>query len=197
MTNINTGRVVTGEPHRDQGLHPWTFLVHRWPTLLALVGAAVIGNPGAASGRELLILIAVEYLLITVIGTRSATWPTLLALTAFFVALSFQDQVRTDAALAAVAAAALAIGLVRRRTDRNELLLQSVGVLLFGGLAFVAALASPLAATYLVALGWLGHGIWDFVHVWRNKAVARSYAEWCGVLDVLIATTLLLAAQQS
>lgn len=194
MTDTNASHLVTDEPSKNQGLVLWIFVARRWPTLLALVSAAVIGNPGTAGGRELLILLAVEYLILAVIGTRSATWPTLLALTAFFVMLSIQDQVPADAALAVVAAAALAIGLVRRRTKRSELMLQTVGVLLFGGLAFVAALASPQAATYLVALGWLGHGTWDFVHMLRDKAVARSYAEWCGVLDVLIATTLLATA---
>ncbi|MGW0478942.1 hypothetical protein [Nonomuraea sp. NPDC003214] len=39
----------------------------------------------------------------------------------------------------------------------------------------------------MIAAGWLLHGIWDFVHLRRGKVVARSYAEWCGVLDALIA----------
>jgi hypothetical protein len=41
-----------------------------------------------------------------------------------------------------------------------------------------------------VAAGWFLHGIWDFVHLWLDKVVARSYAEWCGVIDVLVAAQL-------
>jgi hypothetical protein len=48
----------------------------------------------------------------------------------------------------------------------------------------------PDLGRYLVAAGWFGHGIWDFVHLKLDKVVARSYAEWCGVLDVLIAAEL-------
>jgi hypothetical protein len=38
----------------------------------------------------------------------------------------------------------------------------------------------------------LFHGVWDFVHLRADKVVARSYAEWCGVLDVLVAAQLVL-----
>ncbi|GAA2793221.1 hypothetical protein [Nonomuraea dietziae] len=41
-----------------------------------------------------------------------------------------------------------------------------------------------------MAAGWLFHGVWDFVHLKLDKVVARSYAEWCGVFDVLIAAQL-------
>jgi hypothetical protein len=48
----------------------------------------------------------------------------------------------------------------------------------------------PDLGRYLVAAGWFLHGIWDFVHLRADKVVARSYAEWCGVVDVLIAVEL-------
>jgi hypothetical protein len=41
-----------------------------------------------------------------------------------------------------------------------------------------------------VAAGWFLHGLWDFVHLRRNAVVSRSYAEWCGVVDILIAVRL-------
>ena len=40
---------------------------------------------------------------------------------------------------------------------------------------------------YLVAAGWFLHGVWDLVHLRLDKVVARSYAEWCGVVDILVA----------
>ena len=52
--------------------------------------------------------------------------------------------------------------------------------------------ADPELGRYLVAAGWLLHGIWDFAHLRLNKVVARSYALWCGILDVGIAAELVL-----
>jgi hypothetical protein len=34
------------------------------------------------------------------------------------------------------------------------------------------------------------HGLWDFVHLWLDKIVTGSYAEWCAVVDVLVAAQL-------
>lgn len=48
----------------------------------------------------------------------------------------------------------------------------------------------PDLARYLVAAGWLLHGVWDFIHLKLDKVVARSFAEWCGVIDVVIAVEL-------
>jgi hypothetical protein len=65
-------------------------------------------------------------------------------------------------------------------------------VLGFGALALIGLAVDPELGRYLVAAGWLLHGLWDFVHLHMNKVVARSYAEWCGVIDILIAGQLLL-----
>jgi hypothetical protein len=43
----------------------------------------------------------------------------------------------------------------------------------------------------MISASWLLHGGWDFVHLRRDRVVVRSYAEWCGVVDVLIAGQLL------
>jgi len=164
--------------------------MRRWPTLLAVVSAFLIADAGTERLRSLLILLVLAYLVITVIGVRSATWPLLLGLTILLVALSLQDQVRMDAALVVAAAVTLVVGIVRR-SPRRELAIQTGSVVVLVALSLAAASAEPPTATYLVAGGWLAHGIWDFVHIWRDKVVARSYAEWCGVLDVLVAGALI------
>ncbi|HEU0287407.1 MAG TPA: hypothetical protein VFR22_10215 [Nocardioidaceae bacterium] len=38
-----------------------------------------------------------------------------------------------------------------------------------------------------MAAAWLSHAAWDFVHLWRDKVVTRSYAEWCAVVDLCVA----------
>ncbi|MEV4218709.1 hypothetical protein [Nonomuraea sp. NPDC049725] len=68
---------------------------------------------------------------------------------------------------------------------------QAVGMLIFGGLAVAALLVDPAVGRYLVAAGWFFHGVWDFAHLRLNKPVARSFAEWCGVVDVLVALQVL------
>jgi hypothetical protein len=54
-------------------------------------------------------------------------------------------------------------------------------------------LAVPAAVGgYLVAAGLLGHATWDAVHWRANRIVSRSFAEWCGVLDLVIGVGLLV-----
>jgi hypothetical protein len=48
----------------------------------------------------------------------------------------------------------------------------------------------PDLGRYLVAVGSFLHGVWDFVYCKLDKVVARSHAEWCAILDVLIAAEL-------
>jgi hypothetical protein len=46
---------------------------------------------------------------------------------------------------------------------------------------------------YLVAAGLLGHLAWDAYHYRANKAVVRSYAECCFVMDALFAVAVVIA----
>jgi hypothetical protein len=49
-------------------------------------------------------------------------------------------------------------------------------------------------AVLLCEAGWslARLGMWDFVYLRLDKVVARSYAEWCGVFDILVAAQLVL-----
>ncbi|WP_406420191.1 hypothetical protein [Streptomyces sp. NBC_01614] len=53
----------------------------------------------------------------------------------------------------------------------------------------------PDLGRYLVAAGWFCHGVRDFVHLRLDKVVSRTSAEWCGVIDVLVAVQLLFLVQ--
>jgi hypothetical protein len=68
---------------------------------------------------------------------------------------------------------------------------QALAMVGFGALSLAGLAVDPDLGRYLVAAGWLLHGIWDFVHLWLDKVVVRSYAEWCGVFDILIAAELI------
>ena len=47
---------------------------------------------------------------------------------------------------------------------------------------------------YPVAFALIGHAAWDTVHYVQNRVVARSYAEFCAVLDLLVGAAILLMA---
>ena len=83
----------------------------------------------------------------------------------------------------------VARGLLRRP---GGLTLQAAGMLGFGATALVALYVDPDLGAYLVAFALLGHAAWDAYHFLRNRVVARSYAEFCGVLDLLTGWAILI-----
>jgi hypothetical protein len=79
-----------------------------------------------------------------------------------------------------------------RSARRAETSVQLVGMLVFGGVAVLALHTGLDLAHVLAAVGWLAHGLWDLVHLRRRTVVPSAYAEWCGVLDVLVGVSLLV-----
>jgi hypothetical protein len=67
---------------------------------------------------------------------------------------------------------------------------QALGMVGFVAMALTAMAVDPDLGRYVVAAGWFLHGVWDFVHLKLDKVVLRSYAEWCGVFDMLVAIQL-------
>jgi hypothetical protein len=147
-----------------------------------------------ASLRELMLLLALVYAVTAAIGRREVTWAVLGMLFVMFLGVTSQDRVDSDAILLAVAAGAIGLGLLRSR-DRTSLLGQGAGVVLFGGAVLLAAESAPDAAVFVVAGGYFAHGAWDVVHWWRQQVVSRTYAEWCGVLDVLVGAMLVITTR--
>lgn len=127
------------------------------------------------------------------VGTGSAatyTWAILGALTFVFVLLETQDRVPTTAALSVIAAAAVLWAALTRRVDR-AFVLQLVGFVLFTATAVFAQHADLGAARIAVAAGWIAHGLWDYGHRRADRTVARSFAEFCGLVDVLVVLAVL------
>ncbi|MFE0250708.1 hypothetical protein [Streptomyces sp. NPDC059010] len=191
---------TANSPHR-----PAAMLRRRWPTALAV---AVVALNVIASGSqdvadavggfgETLPLLPLIYLVVHQIGEPRATWPVLGAGLVLVFALPFQDAVAPSTVLVALAPAVLAWGAVRG-TPRGRAPFgvqasgfQAMGALLFCGLALAGLAVDPDLGRYLVAAGWFLHGVWDFVHLRLDKVVSRTFAEWCGVIDVCVAVQLL------
>ncbi|WP_128430021.1 hypothetical protein [Streptomyces cyaneus] len=180
--------------------HPAAVLRRRWPTALALVvvtlnviasGSEDVADAVGGFG-ETLPLLPLIYLLVNQIGKPQATWPVLGAGLVAVFALPFQDVIAPSTVLIALSFVLLAWGAVRGTPHgRAAFGVQAVGALLFCGLALAGLTADPDLGRYLLAAGWFCHGIWDFVHLRLDKVVSRTFAEWCGVIDVLVAVQLL------
>jgi hypothetical protein len=62
----------------------------------------------------------------------------------------------------------------------------------FGITAAITLIVSEQIGAYLVAAGLLGHAAWDVYHHRVNKGVVRSLAEFCFVLDTLLAVAMVI-----
>ena len=180
----------------------WTrLLAHRWPTALGLAVAALTAfdlevDVGFISSLSVLVVVmALVYVGAAALGCRRASWLVLLAalpVAIFFPATSGGGPV---AALLAAAAVFLALGVVRRRSpEPGGLAFQAAGVLAFGSIVVAALYVAPEIGAYLVALALLGHAAWDAYHYLRDRVVARSYAEFCGILDLTLGVAILVLA---
>ncbi|WP_062436875.1 hypothetical protein [Herbidospora daliensis] len=183
---------------RPQGRgHRFNRLLDRWPTALALaLSAATFGGTesaeGVASFASILVLLPLLYLVVAKLEARRATWPLLVAGIALVVVLRALDLVAPAAVFSALALIVLLWSVVDGHLFRSGTLqVQALGMLAFGALGLIGLAVHPDLARYLVAAGWFFHGVWDFVHLRRDKVVARSFAEWCGVIDVVIAIELI------
>jgi hypothetical protein len=173
-------------------------LTRRWPTALALALSALTfdgdGSGAAVPGlAEALLLLPLGYLTVAKLQRPRASWLVLACGLTTIIVLRLLDVIAPAAGLVAIALIVLVWGAVDRQLQRSGLFqVQALGMVGFGALALTGLAVDPQLGRYLVAAGWFLHGLWDFVHLRMNKVVARSYAEWCGVIDILIAAQLLL-----
>jgi hypothetical protein len=167
-----------------------------WPIALAVgMAALTFGGSESAEGlaglSEALLLLPLEYLVVAKLRRRRASWPVLVVGITLFIALRALDVIAPTAVFSAVALVVLVWGAVDGQLRRPDpFRVQALGMLGFGALALAGLVVDPDLGRWLVAAGWFGHGVWDFVHLKLDRVVARSYALWCGVLDVGIAAEL-------
>lgn len=181
---------TTSEPAWRAG--PASSVARRWPAALAVGVAALMWGAEPEPVGRLLMVLPLIYLTLAVLGRRSWSWPVLAASVGLFLALEAQSTVDPPAALWTVAGAVALTGFHPRVGRRPAVAVQALAFVGFAAVATVALSVAPDVGRVLAAAGWLAHGLWDLAHRRRNQVVSRSYAEWCGVLDLLIAAQLLL-----
>jgi hypothetical protein len=166
--------------------------------VLAIALAAFVAAD-LASGVELAPILAASglvYLGAAALRKPAAAWPlfvgTFVVITADRVGMSGADATWILIGLAVPLAA---YGLIRGAARPAEgLPLQAIAMAVVGAMAAAALVRGGDAGAYLVAAGLLGHAAWDVHHHRRNRVVVRSMAEFCGVLDTLLAVAIVVAA---
>lgn len=84
----------------------------------------------------------------------------------------------------------LVIGAFRRTLRPPMLRLQLAGLAAWLLLIAAALVWGPI----VVGIGWLAHAGWDWWHHRHHAVVPKAYAEWCGVVDVVIGVSVIIFA---
>lgn len=201
---VLTPQAQAGNPNAADGSANMAHAVWRslqwWPTLAGIGFAAFVAFDmfrGAEHGAELASIVAASglvYLAAAALEKPSTAWPV------FFVSVVVITVAKVrlidfDATwmLFGLAAVFVGYGLLRGATrPADGLPLQSIAMLAFGAVAAVALYLNEVAGAYLVAAGLFAHAGWDGYHHWANRVVSRSLAEFCFVLDTLLAVAIVI-----
>jgi uncharacterized membrane protein YhaH (DUF805 family) len=183
--------------------HPqrrWTdVLKHRWPTVLGIAVAVLTAfdlqvDAGFVSSiSALVVLMALVYLGSAALDRRWSAWLVLLAglPVAFF--LPTTSEVGASVVLLVASFVFVVLGVAHGQLHRpGGLTLQAAGMLGFGAIALGTLYVDTVLGAYLVAAALLGHAVWDAFHYLRDRVVARSYAEFCGIADLVLGAAILL-----
>jgi len=169
--------------------------VRWWPVAAAVALAAAISF-GLADGAEVAPVLAASafiYLGAAALQKPSAAWPVFVAsFVVLTIAKVLDDAFDPTYALVVLGAALVVYGLLRGAARPSSgLPLQSIAMVVVGAAAVIAPVVDRDLGGYIVAFGLLGHAGWDLYHHRTGRVVVRSMAEFCLVLDILLALAIL------
>lgn len=198
MTTLTTPKKddrLAGRAHDHRGL-TW----HRvWPAALGVLVAAstAYGLTDARDAAPVVAASGLVYLSAGASGRRAAAW---IAFAATFLLITLDKFTGLDSLswMFVLAGVLLAVGLITRHTRPWwSFPLQAAAMLLFGAIAYFALQLNPTVGGLLVAVTLLGHAAWDIYHHRKNRVVTHSLAQFCAVLDILVAAFIAILALQS
>jgi hypothetical protein len=167
-----------------------------WPTVLAagLAGFVALTTSRGSDVASVLAASGFVYLGAAALQMRSAAWPAFIVSFLIITAARFGWLgVEATWVLLGVAGLLAVYGLGRGATrPAGGLPLQAAAMAAVGAMAAIAIIISGDTGAYLVAAGLLGHAAWDVHHYRANTVVVRSLAEFCFVLDTLLAVAIVI-----
>lgn len=167
-----------------------------WPAALAVLVAAGTAV-GLSDPRQVAPVVAASGLVYLAAAATGRRWVSWVAFGGTFALITLDKLLGIDGTLwmLALAAALVVVGLVGRRVRPWWALgLQSAAMVVLGAAALIAVELNPTMGGLLVAAALLGHAAWDVYHHRTNRVVSRSLAEFCAVLDVLVAIVVAVVA---
>ncbi len=185
MTTTHTSRPFAGFGTR---------ITARWPTAAAVALAAMTlyDIDGGAALAPVLVASGLVYLGSAAVRRESAAWP-LFGATFVLITIGKLADIDTTGLLLGIAGLTAVAGLVSAGTrPPHAMPLQLLGMAVAGGIAALAVAVAPVVGAYLVAAGLLGHAAWDLHHHRTGRVVSRSLAEFCLVLDTLLAVAIVV-----
>jgi hypothetical protein len=175
---------------------PMTRLRRRWPALAGLAFAVFAGYDvaGGADLAPVLVASGLIYLGAAALGRQAAAWPLFFGT---FVVIGVGTAIGgPDPTWVLIGFAVLLAGYgVVRGAQRSPAGLprQALAMVVVGVAAAVTVLVGGAVGGFLVAAGLLAHAAWDAYHHRVNRVVVRSMAEFCFVLDTLLAVAVIVA----
>jgi hypothetical protein len=162
----------------------WQAVLHRWPTALGLVVAAVqlASGPDTETVATVITVAVLCYLGAAALNRRWVAWAGCLVFGLVVVGSQVIGLVWWAAA--GIVALALVIAGLLLRVPRPPLTAQTAALIGYGGVAVAALFLAPRVGLVLAGVALAGHGGWDVIHYRRNQVVDRSLAEFCVLLDV-------------
>jgi hypothetical protein len=188
---------VTSGPTDSQRPPTLRWLAHRWPTAagIALAAFVAFGAVGHGDVAPVVTASGFVYLGAAALRRRTAAWPMFVV---GFVLITIGFSVPgLDASWSSWWMLGVAAGLVAYGLTRGALRptwgvpLQAGAMVLLAAAAITAVSAGAIWAGLLVSAALLAHTAWDVYHHRVERVVARSMAEFCAVLDTLLAFVVL------
>jgi hypothetical protein len=175
-------------------------IARRWP---AIAGAAVamltvvpILRFGAVNDvASVVIASALVYLGAAALGLRGSAWP-IFGISFVLITVGFFVPAFDPSWVMIALAVVLVIYSLFRTRGRPDygVPLQIAAMVILGTLALIAAGLDPKTAAVPIAAGLFAHAGWDLYHHRRDRVVVRSMAEFCLVLDTVLAVAVLWLA---
>jgi hypothetical protein len=172
-------------------------LLARWPSVLGLVaggGASVLivqseGDPDLGPGVAAMMTI---YLVAYAVGKPASAWLAFVAVFAVAIASSILGIEGATAMVVVLVGTWIWVLARGRARDGRWFTVQTLGMVMFGGLTIAAFLAGERGGVVLAGVGWFLHGLWDAYHFAKDRIVIRSWSELCAITDFLVGTMLVV-----